>query len=143
MSLTGTFSVSFPGSRWNSAPRRSRDIILGAWKNYMIRDIHENFRQQRSPEKKAWPKRRVGSTSFRLLFRTGTLFKSIIGKISENMLVIGSNLGYAAVHNTGAKFRTTMSQSVWLWANLFGREGSPFRFKKINIPKRSFIGITA
>lgn len=142
MSLIGTFAVNFPKSRWNSVPARSRTIIMNSWKNYMMRDIHESFRRQMSPERKPWPKRRVISTSFKLLWKSGTLFKSIIGRISGNRLVIGSNLEYAAVHNTGAKFRTTTRQSVWLWANLFGREGSPFRFKKINIPKRSYIGIT-
>jgi phage gpG-like protein len=72
----------------------------------MISQVQQTFDSERDPLTGApWPKRVSSgiSSNQRLLFRTGALRRSLLGRpiVTEDKVVIGSNLKYASIHNNG------------------------------------------
>ena len=117
--------------------------VLNALSRYQLRETRQRFRQEKDPDGKPWPARSsLRSSSVRLLYGKGDLFRSIVAVVEKTRVVIGSVLVYAGIHQEGRVIRTSVKQSVWMWANLFDKKGSPFRFKKITIPRRRFLGFS-
>ncbi len=128
-------------------PMKVQPKILGSWGSYMLRETHQRFRDEESPEGTPWAKRKIFAKSkrkrsFRTLYGTGTLFRSIKYVVHKTYTLLFSNLPYAGVHQKGGTWSVTKKQSVWMWANLFGKQGAPWRFKKITMPARPFLGFS-
>lgn len=161
-----TFTNRMPnlGKSWMTVKKR----VLRSWSQWMLKVTHQRFRDQISPDGTPWAphadltKRRLGEQMLaehrkrksagsridkrlqtkygKILYRTGDLFRRTAAVFGDDEVWLWNSLPYAWVHNEGATFQTTPKQSKWMWANLFGGEGNPFRFKKLTIPKRQFLG---
>ena len=170
--LAAKFDFDYKPVVWPAdAAKKAAPRILRSWGGYLMRESRANIREGHDiwgvafkPHASAtsrrlfedlWAKKtkrnigvktktyqRLEAASKKILYRTGTLFRSVVAAYSASSVTVGSLLPYAWVHNFGAVIKTTRKQSVWMWANLFGRIGNPFRFKKITQPQRQFVGIT-
>jgi len=141
-SVKFTFDVKDLASRLERAGPKAIKDTLRSCGNLALRSTHERFRQEIDPDGIPWKPHVLPSKSYRILWKEGDLFKSIVATFSKTKVVIGTALVYAGVHQRGAKLAVTPKQSVWMWANLFNKQGNPFRFKTIRIPKRTFLGFS-
>lgn len=81
------------------------------------------------PAKKKWTKN-----------RTGELEKSIEVVMVNDEAFIGTKRYYGRSVQFGGNYAVTPRQAVWMWANLFGKQGNPYWIKKIRREPRPFLG---
>jgi phage virion morphogenesis protein len=110
---------------------RDMDEPMDEFAQYMLNETTERFEKEESPAGQAWKKlspitelaRKKAGKSGKILQVDGILKNSIqayTGKAEGGLMVDGSDLEYAAIHNFGG------------WAG-------PGR--KVKIPKRQFVGV--
>jgi len=84
---------------------KARPLILKTWQAYMLRETRRRYRAMVSPEGTAWPKtKHPGKRHVRTLYATGTLFRSIVPFVVDEMSVgLGTKVPYARIHQEGGK----------------------------------------
>lgn len=114
-------------------------------RGYFQKEIDKRFKLERGPVKpwrKLSPITKRYKKGTKKLQESGKLRKSIKVKTKGNDIVFESRCKYAYIHQNGFAYTTTPRQSYWMWQNLFGKKGHPFRPRNIVIPARPFFGFS-
>lgn len=130
---------------------------LTAVKVLLVADVRENFDQAHAPDGTAWlplknPSQRRGGSSSKPLRDTGLLMASVtaqgrghVEQITEDTLVLGTNLPYAGVHQHGATifFPEKTRKKPWVF-EAGGKKVFTRRLKahSVTIPARPFLGFS-
>jgi phage gpG-like protein len=137
--------TNFDLGKWENYfdEKLSKDAMLEC-KDIIFRGIEKRFRTESGPDGEKWDplkptfQQRVGSG---ILTGRGRLRKNFEWVLSGDEVVIFTKEPHASVHNYGARYMTTPRQSVYLWANVFGRQGGiPSHGFAVELPKRTFMG---
>jgi phage gpG-like protein len=145
-----SFSVSMNFSMKDWADYVGKGYVKKAMQDirlYMKDAVDKRFRRAQSPDGKSWAPLSKITTKYKgsrrkLIFK-GRLQRSVRVTVYGNELIVSTKSAYGRTHQKGANFRTTKKQSFWMWHNLFGQKGHPFRPRRIKIPKREFLGFSA
>lgn len=116
---------------------------------YMVRSTWERFDAQKDPGGTPWAPlknttllRKRGS---KILIETSRLRDSIVYKVSEREVAIGTNVVYAAIHQFGGKTKPTTirakSKKALFWPGA-AHPVSSVRHPGSTIPARPFLGIS-
>ncbi len=138
--------LNFDLAKWEHALGHGlTKTFLAKSLEYMNEEIERRFMVERGPDRRRWKKLSFITVKqkqgFRgILKRKNVLMYSFVSSVYVDSWKISTSVPYAKVHQKGAIIRVTPKQSYWMWANLFNKKGFPFRFKKIVIPPRPFIG---
>jgi len=130
-------------------PEETRKKILQTGANYQLRSTRENLRGEHGPDGSPWPalsqltlRRKKGPKMLWESQNPAQLVRSV--EVDAETIRIGTNNPTLARHQGGVSMRVTKKQSVWMWANLFEKRGSPFGMfgKLLRIPARPFLGFS-
>lgn len=145
MSETNFHFRSFP-AQLDKASENAKKKILKSWGNLMESQTRKRLRDGKDVDGNPFAPRKfpdlVVNKSKRVLYEHGDMFRSIRSTFYINKVVTMSNVPYSAYHNEGRDYKASKKQSVWMWANLFGKKGSPFAIHNIKLPKREFLGFS-
>lgn len=91
--------------------------------------------EKQGPNGERWPPNSEGTST---LYREGHLSRSIAYAVSGNQIAVGSSRPYAAIHQYGGPIVAKNA------AALAFRIGNAFvRVKKVNMPARPYLGLSA
>lgn len=120
--------------------------ILSDIRVEVLDETNRNFQRKGFFKDNGWMHaraNRVGS----LMNRTGTLARSIEGKISNNRVEFSSSVPYASIHNQGGTITVTEKMKRFFWAKYAETKDTSYKYmalmpvgKKIVIPQRQYIG---
>ncbi len=138
--------INFDLAKWEHALGHGlTKRFLAKTLEYMNEEVDMRFLLERGPDRKKWKKLSKFTIKYKHGYRgklkhKNTLMKSFVSSVYMDSWTISTNVPYAGVHQKGAVIQVTPKQSYWMWANLFNKKGFPFRFKRLIIPPRPFIG---
>jgi phage gpG-like protein len=144
--ISFTLETNFDYDKWEEY-LKSGAVLEGLklCKEYLDKAIRMRFVEEKGPTGK-WPKLseltvKYKGHSNRLTYKH-VLERSFKSAIYGDEVILSTNVPYAKVHQYGSVFNTTVKQSYWMWCNLFGKQGNPFKSRTIVIPPRPFMGFT-
>ena len=91
--------------------------------------------EKTAPDGAAWPPNRTGTS---ILFRSGVLERSIDFHVSSSSATIGSGIRYARIHQQGGTIVPKQARALRFMAG-----GKPVYAKKVTIPARPYLGVSA
>lgn len=138
--------LNFDLDEWSKYfDERLTATFLGEARKTIMHTVRKRFITEKGPNRIPWAKlsqltlnRRRGKG--RILTDTRKLLQSIKGSIYRTELIVSTWFRHAFALQYGYVKRTTPKQALWMWYNLYGKEGHPFRAKKITLPARPFLG---
>lgn len=105
----------------------------------LVTDTDRRFETETAPDGKPWkPSQRARETGGQTLTDKEKLRDSISHQAGPRSVAIGTNLIYAAVHQTGAEIRPTSAKALRFRLP----NGAWVTTGKVSIPARPFIGIS-
>lgn len=138
--------LNFDLDKWASYfDERLTTTFLGEARKTIMHEVKLRFIKEKGPNNLPWAKLSQLTLSRRsgrghILTSTGRLLRSIKASIYRTELIVSTWFRYAFALQYGYVRRTTPRQALWMWYNLYGKEGHPFRAKKITLPARPFFG---
>jgi phage virion morphogenesis protein len=114
---------------------------LAAIKELMLRQVEQRFDLGEGPDGIAWlPSRRATDEGGKTLIDTRRLLGSIVGDHDSVSAIVGTNLIYAGIHQTGGKIRAKpKSEGGKGYLSIGGKKGGQ-AFQSVNMPARPFLG---
>lgn len=88
-----------------------------------------------APDGKAWTPNRTGTP---LLYKSGTLSRSIDYAVAGDDVIVGSGLKYAAVHQHGATIKPKQARAL-----VFRLGNRTIFARKVTIPARPYLGMSS
>lgn len=99
----------------------------------------QNFERESSPDGNPWPQSlRVKHEGGKTLSDTRRLFGSITHEASSGGVAVGTNVVYAAIHQTGGTIRAKTSKGLRFRV---GGNGGWVTKQSVTIPARPFLGL--
>ena len=107
--------------------------------------INERFGKEQSPKGAKWKpisektkENRRNKSEMKILQDTGELRRSVKYKASQNGVIVGTNLKYAAIHHFGGRIPVSSKMRKFLhYKGIHLRKGTKF----ITIPARPYLGL--
>ena len=118
-----------------SRPRELYDDI-GA---LLVAATQENFDQEQAPGGSPWPQSiRARTEGGKTLTDTARLKNSITHEAGDSAVAVGTNLIYAAIHQTGGTIRAKTSKGLRF---RMGGNGGWITKQSVSLPARPFLGL--
>ena len=125
----------------NAAKKLSnKKLLMESIGETLVSGTMKRFVQEKDPEGKSWKKSaRAQEEAGQTLSDTGMLRKSVNYAATEDKVTVGTNLKYARIHQLGGTIKPKKGKSL----KFKGRDGKDVFVKKVDIPARPYIGVSA
>lgn len=118
-------------------PRELYDQIGAA----LVVSTEHRFEEEKDPDGDPWPQSmRARFDGGKTLTDTAHLVQSITHEASDDGVAVGTNVPYAAIHQTGGKIEAKSGKALRF--RLPGGNGFIFA-KSVTMPRRAFLGLDA
>lgn len=108
----------------------------------LVGSTHQRFITQTDPDGQAWAALNAGyratKRNTRILTESGRLRDSINARPERDMVSVGTNVIYAAIHQFGGTIEPRSATHLW-----FRIGGDLIRADSVTLPGRSYLGISA